>query len=372
MFYKKLPNGKYRYFEKYFDEIQNKWRQVTITMNSKSRASQSEARNILSQKIERLQKNIKQIKVKPTIQEVYDEWRLIRDEELKASSMFVEKTSFSKFLQEFGSKNIEKVTAQQVQRFILDMNLAPSTRRLRKCYYNLLFNYAKTVGYIESNPMDKVVLPKAKITREQIQLKRNKFLDRVEIRDVLDYLFEGKWHYRKALMYEFLFLTGLRVGELLALQWEDFDFENSLINIRHTLNAEGVPEHKRYLQSPKTIHSYRTVILNERSVEIINFFKENCKDKQFIFVGNEGQTYGRGVLRHVFKQTCLRVLGEGEYTLHMLRHSHISLLVEMNVPTKLIMERVGHSDEKMIMQVYSHTTQKMEEDFSLKLNSLTF
>ncbi len=52
MFYKKLASGKYRYFEKYFDENKRKWRQVTVTMNSKSRASQAEAKNKLSKKIE--------------------------------------------------------------------------------------------------------------------------------------------------------------------------------------------------------------------------------------------------------------------------------------------------------------------------------
>ena len=53
MFYKKLASGKYRYFEKYFDENQGKWRQVTVTMYSKSRASQSEAKNRLNKKIEK-------------------------------------------------------------------------------------------------------------------------------------------------------------------------------------------------------------------------------------------------------------------------------------------------------------------------------
>ena len=47
MFYKKLESGKYRFFEKFFDEHLKKWRQVTVTMNSKSRVSQSEARDRL-------------------------------------------------------------------------------------------------------------------------------------------------------------------------------------------------------------------------------------------------------------------------------------------------------------------------------------
>lgn len=52
MFYKQLDSGKYRYFEKYFDEKRNKWRQVTVTLKSKSRVAQSEAKNRLARKIE--------------------------------------------------------------------------------------------------------------------------------------------------------------------------------------------------------------------------------------------------------------------------------------------------------------------------------
>lgn len=51
MFFKKLENGKYRYYEKFFDETLKKWRQVSVTMNSKSRVSQSEAKLRLVEKI---------------------------------------------------------------------------------------------------------------------------------------------------------------------------------------------------------------------------------------------------------------------------------------------------------------------------------
>lgn len=56
MFYKQLDSGKYRYFEKYFDEKRNKWRQVTVTLKSKSRVAQSEAKNRLARKIEQSKK----------------------------------------------------------------------------------------------------------------------------------------------------------------------------------------------------------------------------------------------------------------------------------------------------------------------------
>ncbi|WP_307983965.1 site-specific integrase [uncultured Lactococcus sp.] len=374
MFYKKLDNGKYRFFEKYFDENQGKWRQVTVTMNSKSRVSQSEAKKRLSKKIE---KRIKESsasgsEILPTVQEVFDEWRIIRDQELKPSSQFVEMSAFSVFLREFGNLKIREVTTVKVQKFFMELRLAPTTLSIRKTYYRLLFSYAKRIGYVESNPIENIVLPKVKMTHEQIQRKKEKFLDKREMRKLLDYLYQDKWHFRKALMFEFLFLTGLRIGELLALKWEDIDFDNQKLYVRHTLNVHGVPARNRELLSPKTSHSYRSLMLDNRSMEIIDFFASGHKDENFVFVGMKKQTYGHTTLSKVFKKACTEVLGEGQYNLHMLRHSHISLLVEMNVPIKAIMERVGHSDEKMILQIYSHVTENIQRDLLAKMNDLTF
>ncbi|WP_237460006.1 MULTISPECIES: hypothetical protein [Lactococcus] len=58
--------------------------------------------------------------------------------------------------------------------------------------------------------------------------------------------------------------------------------------------------------------------------------------------------------------------------IHMLRHFHISLLVEMNRLIKAITEGVGHSDEKMIVQVCSPVTPNMQHDLNSKLNELNF
>ncbi|MBL3717091.1 tyrosine-type recombinase/integrase [Lactococcus garvieae] len=374
MFYKKLDNGKYRFFEKYFDDNQGKWRQVTVTMNSKSRVSQSEAKNRLSKKIEKRIKESTASKseIIPTVQEVFDEWRIIRDQELKVSSQFVEISAFNIFLKEFGNLKIREVTTAKVQKFFMGLRLAPATLSLRKTYYRLLFSYAKRIGYVKNNPIENIVLPKVKLTHEQLQRKKEKFLDKRDMRKLLDYLYQDKWHFRKALMFEFLFLTGLRIGELLALKWEDIDLDNQKLHVRHTLNIHGVPARNRELLSPKTSHSYRSLMLDNRSMEIIDFFSSEYKDENFVFVGTKKQTYGPDTLSRVFKKACTEALGEGQYNLHMLRHSHISLLVEMNIPIKAIMERVGHSDEKMILQIYSHVTENIQSSLLTKLNDLTF
>ena len=54
----------------------------------------------------------------------------------------------------------------------------------------------------------------------------------------------------------------------------------------------------------------------------------------------------------------------------MLRHSHILLLIEMGIPIKSIMERVGHSNEQMILRIYSRVTKKMNDDLVEKMRNL--
>ena len=76
-------------------------------------------------------------------------------------------------------------------------------------------------------------------------------------------------------------------------------------------------------------------------------------------------------LYQFIKDRCDTVLGEGRaYNIHMLRHSHISLLAELGVPIKAIMERVGHVDESITLKVYSHVTQTIHDDVREKLNSI--
>ncbi|HBC90072.1 MAG TPA: site-specific integrase, partial [Lactococcus sp.] len=241
-----LDNGKYCYFEKFFDKAQDKWRQVTVTLNSKSRVAQAEAKNRLALKIEEKlrQGSFKEV---PSVQKVFGEWRKIRDEELKASSVHTETWAFRKFLDNFGRRKISEIKGNEIQQFILGLNLAPTTRVLRRTYYNLLFTYAQNVGYIEHNPMSQVVLPKVRRTLEDIKKKQNDFLDRREMRLILDYGYSLSKCYRKTAILEFMFLTGLRTGELLALSWEDIHFEASTLTVAHTLNLHGYVANARQL-----------------------------------------------------------------------------------------------------------------------------
>lgn len=372
MFFKELENGKVRYFEKFYNERESKWQQVTVTLGSKSRAVQAEAKIRLAQKIDKARTDNANSNSSVSTQAAFDEWQVIREKELKASSFFSESNILKGFLSRFGSKKLANVHSNELQMFLLGVKYAPQSLANLKCKIDIFFRYALKRGYINDNPMTAVVLAKRKLSEERLAQNRKKYLTHDEMKQVLRVV-ENAGRPRPALCLEFLFLTGLRIGELLALQFEDYDAEGKKLHVRHTLNYAGHSVNERLLQSPKTVHSYRTLSLDKRSLEILDIFKHSQADRQFIFTLDDGRTPSRDLLARYLRSACLDALGltkDQAPTLHGLRHSHISLLAELGVPMKLCIDRVGHADEKMILRIYAHVTPKMEDELLAKMDAL--
>ena len=139
-----------------------------------------------------------------TIHEVYIEWRKLRNEEIKISTTYVEENAFKKFIKKYGEKNITEITSQDLQNFLFNQQISRETRKLRKSYYKLFFDYALKVGYIEVNPVNQVILPKSRVTLEEINRKKNKFLTRREMKMLLDYISTRNVHKDKGMLFEFL------------------------------------------------------------------------------------------------------------------------------------------------------------------------
>ena len=75
-------------------------------------------------------------------------------------------------------------------------------------------------------------------------------------------------------------------------------------------------------------------------------------------------------LKRSFKRSGIQKEEDFVLTTHVFRHSHISLLAELEVPIKAIMERVGHTNEKMTLGVYTHVTEQMKFNITEKLDKL--
>jgi Site-specific recombinase XerD len=388
MFKKKTKNGKFRFIEKFYDEKRSKWRQTEITMNSASRQSSAEAKRLLTIKIEKLKSELTHSEAQTlsrkllTVRELYEEWRDIRYLELKATTFKVQNQIFESLLRTLFDKSISEVTVKNIHEIIFKGNRSIKTKRAYKALLTQFFDYALMLQFISENPVSQIHLPKRKITLDDVQKSKERFLNFDELEEIITFAkhknmnlsnnhnFFAENQKRYLLSYIFLFCTGLRVGEPQALKFSDI--EENVAHISHSIDRRNHKENERVLVSPKTIHSFRNVLLNNQALEIIEYFKTNCKDKEFIFVNQNGELLVYKTLHQNFKKLCQKALGTNKnYSLHMLRHSAISYMSEIGLPEKAIMAQVGHVKSDMTLH-YTHLTRQMQSQTTSQLNKLNF
>lgn len=159
-----------------------------------------------------------------------------------------------------------------------------------------------------------------------------------------------------------LFLTGMRAGELRALEWEsDIDFENNVIYINKTKDRYGS-------RSPKTKNSYRKFPMNENIKKILLDYKvwydqkmNTCghrNPKGHVFVTYAGEPLGERYLKRIIDLMCERE-DIPHFTPHYLRHTFVSIQLSQNVPVTTVAALVGDTPET-IYKVYAHSFEKDE------------
>lgn len=160
----------------------------------------------------------------------------------------------------------------------------------------------------------------------------------------------------KTLMY-----TGMRVGELTALHWDEVDFDRAMITVKYNLyRLDG----KYQLSTPKTKSSARVIALPPQLVEVLREQKvwqdERRKavgsrwlERGAVFTGMFGNYISSNYVNLQFK----RLLERHDFPdvhIHDLRHANASLLINMGVPVKVISEHLGHKDTKTTENIYAH------------------
>lgn len=385
MFIKPLASGKFRYYLKFYDDKKELWKQVSCTMNTRSREAKREAENRLSKKIDGYFEkeysqlsDLKRVKVKS----VYEEWIKFRKQELRSSTLVVEKEYMKRFLNEFGEFSLQSLDTQTLQRFLISLNWTHKSKRTLKSRMNIFFKYCNNMGYIRENPISLVILPRYTQTLEDYEKKQKKFLSKEEMSMLLSSMNKNCLDIRQKriiLLFEFLFLTGLRIGEALALRWENIDLDKNILHVKYSLDYHTVKAKEGRLSLPKTVDSIRKLFINDRCIEILLWYKKENEasnfQADFIFLNCKGNLHALNSLTVFLKRQAVKAKipdkNPEDFSTHLFRHSHISLLAEMGLPVKTIMQRVGHKNEKTTLQIYTHVTQSMEEAILEKLNEIT-
>lgn len=159
-----------------------------------------------------------------------------------------------------------------------------------------------------------------------------------------------------------LFYTGMRVGELLALTPEDIPRDNASINInKNYAMVNGV----EMFLTPKTAKGKRIVAIhNQLHCELLEYIDNLYLDKEdriFYFTRS-------GLSKEFSRRT--ENAGLPHIRLHDLRHSHVSMLIEMGVPIMEISKRLGHENPQTTMNIYAHLYPGKERNISDKIGAL--
>jgi integrase len=381
MWVETLTNSKgtrYKYCERY--ELPNgETRKVAITLNSNSTYARKQASIELQNKIKDV---IKQLHLDPniTMYEVAHLWLEHTEPTIKIATHINHTLHVKKIFTYIDTSiPLVKVTPIMIENMIHNVyykeELSYYYAKSILTTVRAIFRHAKRRRIIQDiHEIEDISIKKKPFTHTEIAKKQNKFLDAVELKSVLAQL--TKLAPRVALLIEFMSLTGLRIGELLALRYCDYDEKKATININGTLQYfyKNGSDIKR--GTPKNIYSVRDVTLDARCVKILNsiitdnkrqslWFK-GYEEQGYIFTAKRGNPYDMQYINKLLKQVHI----EGKHlTTHIFRHTHISILAELGIPLKAIMQRVGHNDPATTLSIYTHVTQHMKNDIVEKLNN---
>lgn len=374
MWVQKNKTGNFQFVERYKDPLTGKYRKVSVTYDANNRVTRKRAQMVLEEKIQDKLRHVQDGNIKQgvTLGEVMEEWEPIYKQTIKYDTwrLYV---SIKKNIQKYIGE--DKLVAQITPKYLIstyeDMlykyDRTNSIVEKTKIFMNIILKYAYKKNYTTQPPAHRLDISWKKDTTKSTE---NKFLEDDELEAVLK---EARKHNeRYADIFELQYLTGMRMGEALALQPKNIKHEGKhyYIQVNGTLIYASLKIADYYKQStPKTESSVREVLLPDRAVEIVKKWSKGKKPSDFLFSIN-GRLFNPPTLNRLLKTIKSDLNLHKKLTTHTFRHTNISKLAEMGVPLYIIQERVGHADERITQQIYLHVTNKAKKKYDDIISNL--
>lgn len=163
--------------------------------------------------------------------------------------------------------------------------------------------------------------------------------------------------------------TGLRVGEICALRWENVNFEEKHIYVKKTLQRVYIKNEKKskiVMDKPKTQSSTRSIPMNKKVYEILKKMKKKYKDEDFVLTGSSKNFIEPRNYQYYFK-ILLKKCKVKQYKFHILRHTFATKCMEVGMDAKSLSEVLGHSNINVTLNVYVHSSDKIKKKYLEKL-----
>lgn len=375
---KKIKNGK----EYYFFRLKHE--------------NLEQPKDIYATKIKELEKKIKEtrakldanlIKTDKTYKEILEYWLYeVKFQDIKNTSKEVYDKVYKKHIQ--NSKimkiKINKLNKEDIQSFyniIKNKNIGESIIKIIKIEIQGSIRFAYENELIIKDFSKLVTAPKIK--KRTFENKKIKFLTEEEEKIFIEEI-EGE---RLELLYILALSTGARQSELLALTWNDINFNKNYIRInkiakyQQIITKEKRSKYQAIIQTPKTEKSIRIVPFPESIKNKIYSYKKeqeeilgNINKNNLIFCNIEGKYINGNNVYMNFKRILKRINKEKNIlpniTFHDLRHTYATRLFEKGVNPKIVQEILGHSNISITLNTYTHISEEIKKEVSEKINNI--
>lgn len=253
-----------------------------------------------------------------------------------------------------GSMEMNEITLIEMQRLVSDLlregnkstgkGLAPSTVNTVITVLQSSFRIAQNIGEIADNIAYKIKRPKKDETRVEC-------FSNLEQKRIEQFVME----YGKPKMFGILIClyTGIRIGELLALEWSDVDFEKGLLFVnKSSRDNKSGKGGKRIVDSPKTKTSRRVIPIPKQLIPLLK--KHRHKTNAIWIVSDKGRPVSTRSYQRSF-ELLLKNAGVERRGFHSLRHTFATRAIECGVDVKTLSEILGHKNATVTLNLYVHS-----------------
>ena len=245
----------------------------------------------------------------------------------------------------FIKKDLLNINNNDIEKFINSLNIDQRSIKNYLSSYKSFYNYYIKIGKINENPIDKIDSPKciSKLPTYLTIDEINKFLD-IEIKD--------EFSARNKSLLELLYATGLRISELISLEFKNIDLNECIVRVM------GKGSKERIIPLSDIAIKYLKIYVKEYRQKLVKNEINN-----YVYLNNHGKKLTRqGVFKIIKKQKEITNIDK-DISPHTLRHSIATHMLENGADLRIIQEFLGHENISTT-QIYTHlSNNKLKSDY---------
>lgn len=297
----------------------------------------------------------------------------------KQSYIDTQENNYNRHIKSYFEKvdDVSKLTYEDIYQFrehLRDKNAQNSEKKLSPNTINKIIILLKKIldvglrkGYYKEHPaglLKKLQIEKAKLNFWTVK----------EFKHFLTLFNDDEYNIK--LLFTVLFFTGLRLGEALALTWQDIDFSSNTIHITKSVYVNKGISH---ISATKTKAGTRRIIINKKLSQELQYWQQQQKHllEQFTSDSMSLQvfqsspiTITKNSIEKQYKKILERDATLKKIRIHDFRHSHASLLINQGEDYLVVKERLGHASITTTIDTYSHLYPSKQKDLADKLDDL--